>query len=241
MRRTAPVLCILFLIGQTFARATQETPDKKPELGSKTLLLVARSGLGDPFFRDSVVLMFPASVKKEEGLIAGVIINKPTRVALSDIFPDDKEFKDRSETAYFGGPVEPRVPLAVFRANKPAKEAMLLFGDVYVSFDPDFIRELLKRPEKPADVRLFLGRAQWGPLQLENEMSIGAWYGVPAEASLIFDSKPDYLWHKLHEQAAPGPMAQVGASQPERARLGQVFAAEIGGGLIGQVAVIHVQ
>jgi putative AlgH/UPF0301 family transcriptional regulator len=112
--------------------------------------------------------------------------NKPARIALSDIFPDDQALENRSETVYFGGPVEPRAPGVVFRSSKPVKQAALLFGDIYVSFDPDFVRELLKGPEKTPDLRLFVGRSQWARAQLQNEMAMGAWYSVQAETSLIF-------------------------------------------------------
>jgi putative AlgH/UPF0301 family transcriptional regulator len=90
--------------------------------------------------------MFPSSVGAGEVLVVGLIVNKPSRVALSEIFPNDKALKNRSETAYFGGAVDPRAPGVVFRSSKAAKQAALLFGDVYVSFDPDFIKELLKKP-----------------------------------------------------------------------------------------------
>jgi putative AlgH/UPF0301 family transcriptional regulator len=133
---------------------------------------------GDPIFKESVVLMFPSSVEAGEGLVVGLILNKPARVELREIFPNDKVLKNRFETAYFGGPVDPRAPGVVFRSSEAAKQAALLFGDVYVSFDPDFIKELLKEPEKTPDLRLFVGRSQWAPAQLQNEMAVGAWYSV---------------------------------------------------------------
>ena len=122
---------------------------------------------------------------------------KPARVALSEIFPDDQAFENRSETAYFGGPVDPRAPGVVFRSSKAAKQATLLFGDIYASFDPDFIRELLKEPKKTPDLRLFVGRSQWAPAQLQNEMAMGAWLSVRAETNLIFSPSSQYLWREL--------------------------------------------
>jgi putative AlgH/UPF0301 family transcriptional regulator len=58
-------------------------------------------------------------------------------------------------------------------------------------------------------------------MQLENEMSIGAWYGMPAESSLIFNEKPDYLWHKLYDRAAPKPMAGMPESRDTEKLKGQ--------------------
>ena len=153
--------------------------------------------------------MFPSSVGVGEGLIVGLIVNKPARVELSEIFPDDPALKNRPETAYFGGPVDPRAPGVVFRSSKAAKQAALLFGDVYVSFDPDFIKELLREPEKTPDLRLFMGRSQWAAAQLRNEMVMEAWYSVWAEKNLIFSASPQSLWRKLFERAEPAPVAKV--------------------------------
>ena len=84
-----------------------------------------------------------------------------------------------------------------------------MFGDVYVSFDPDFIKELLKKPGKTPDLRLFVGRSQWAPAQLHNEIVMGAWYSVRAETNLIFSASPQYLWRNLFERAEPAPAVKV--------------------------------
>lgn len=207
--RAAFAFCLLLVLSKTPVHAAQDKPNKGGS-EDKTLFLVARPELDNPIFKESVVLMFPSSVGAEEGPVFGLIVNKPTRVALSEIFPNDKALKNRSETAYFGGPVDPRAPGVVFRSSsKAAKQAALLFGDVYVSFDPDFIKELLKKPGKTPDLRLFVGRSQWAPAQLHNEIVMGAWYSVRAETNLIFSASPQYLWRNLFERAEPAPAVKV--------------------------------
>ena len=206
--RAALTFCLLFVLSTTPVRTGQDKHDKG-DSEDKTLFLVARPELRDPIFKESVVLKFPSPVGVGEGLVVGLILNKPARIALSDIFPDDQALENRSETVYFGGPVDPRAPGVVFRSSKAAKEATLLFGDIYVSFDPDFIRELLKEPEKTLDLRLFVGRSQWARAQLQNEMAMGAWLSVRAETNLIFIPSPQYLWRKLFDRAQPAPVANV--------------------------------
>jgi putative transcriptional regulator len=206
--RAAFAFCLLFVLSKMPVCAAQDKPNKGDN-EDKTLFLVARPELGDPIFKESVVLMFPSSVVAGQGLVVGLIVNKPARVALSEIFPNDNALKDRSETAYFGGPVDPRAPGVVFRSSTAAKEAALLFGDVYVSFDPDFIKELLKKPERTPDLRLFVGRSQWIPAQLQNEIAKRAWYSVRAETNLIFSASPQSLWRKLFERAEPLNVAKV--------------------------------
>ena len=206
--RAAFAFCLLLLVSTASVRPAQDKPNKEDN-EDKTLFLVARPELREPIFKESVVLRLPSSVGVGEGLVVGLILNKPARVALSDIFPDDQAFENRSETVYFGGPVEPRAPGVVFRSSKPVKQAALLFGDIYVSFDPDFIPELLKEPKKTPDLRLFVGRSQWARAQLQNEMAMGAWYSVRAETNLIFSPSPQYLWRKLLDREEPAAVAKV--------------------------------
>ena len=222
MFRSHPVFafCILCL-GITPLRPAQDKTNKnKEDSEGKTLFLVARPGLREPVFKESVVLKLASPVGVGKGLVVGLILNKPARVALSDIFPDDQALQNRSETVYFGGPVEPRAPGVIFRSSEPAKQATLLFGDIYVSFDPDFIRELLKEPEKKPDLRLFVGRSQWAPAQLQNEIAMGAWYSVWAEKNLIFSATTQYLWRKLLDRAEPAPIAKVADVHVPMSQLG---------------------
>ena len=209
-RRSIFVLCLLFVFTSTPVRTAQDNPNKKNG-SEKAVFLVARQEIGDPFFKESVVLMFPAAVAGDPEVVVGLIVNKPTHVLLGEIFPDDKELKDRSETAYFGGPVDASVPCVVFRSNKPAKEAAVLFGDVYVSFDEQFIKNLLKKPEETPDMRLFMGRSQWAPDQLQHEVVLGAWYSVRDETSLIFSASPRFLWRTLFDREEHSPLVGVPA------------------------------
>ena len=206
--RAAIAFCLLLVLGMTPVHAAQDKPNKG-DSEDKTLFLVARPELEDPLFKESVVLMFPPSVVSAEGLVIGLIVNRPARIALSEIFPNDDTLKNRSQTAYFGGPVDVLAPGVVFRSSKAVKQAVLLFGDVYVSFDSDFIKELLKKPGKTPDMRLFVGRSQWLPGQLQNEMAIGAWHSVRADTNLIFSASPQSLWRKLFERAEPPNVAGV--------------------------------
>lgn len=199
--------CLLLALATAPAQTTQDKPKAAAE--DKARFLVARPDLGDPLFKESVVLIFPSSVVAVENLVVGLIINRPARVPLGEIFPSDKALKNRTETAYFGGPVDPDVLGAVFRSSQAAKQATLLFGDIYVSFDSDFIKQLLNKPDKPPDLRLFVGRSQWTTAQLQNEMDLGAWYSVHAETSLIFSASPQILWRTLFDRAEPGPVAKL--------------------------------
>jgi putative transcriptional regulator len=179
------------------------------EGGDKPLFLVARRELADPLFQGSVVLMLPASSGE---LMVGLIVNKPTQLRLREVFPKDSALRKRSDTVYFGGPVDVEAPGAVFHASNPPKRAIHLIGDLYVSFDSHFIEEILKKPEPGRDVRIFTGRAQWAPDQLRAEMLRGAWYNERAESSWIFSRDSENVWRILLDRENHGPMAQLPGS-----------------------------
>lgn len=181
----------------------------------KSLFLIARREMSDPLFKETVVLMLPAT---DMDLIVGLIVNKPTRVPLRDVFPNNSALKDRSDTVFFGGPVDINELSALFLSPKPSQEAIHLAGDLYVSFAPDFIEGILAKPkEEVREVRLFLGRSQWGTAQLHGEILHGAWYSEQEENSWIFKRDPENVWPALIGRLEPGTLVRLNSSQLGRA------------------------
>ena len=83
--RVVFAFCLLVVLGKTPVHAAQDRPNKG-SAEDKTLFLIARPELVDPFFKESVVLMFPSSVVAVKGLVVGLIVNRPASIALSEIF-----------------------------------------------------------------------------------------------------------------------------------------------------------
>jgi putative transcriptional regulator len=164
---------------------------------AKPYFLVASPEMRDPIFRNSVIMMLPTI---QAPLLAGVIINEPTGTAAHEVFPHFPALKGDPSSAYFGGPVDNGQPILVLRTSHPPGKAMKVFDDVYVSTDADTIAEILKDGAGPANLRIFLGRAQWGPEQLQTEIMREAWYVAPPDADQVFSADPAHLWHKLAER-----------------------------------------
>lgn len=193
--KLASLLGVCILLGFTAPPARGAQNDS-----NKVEFLVARNQIHDPFFQHSVVLMLP-SVKSP--LIVGLIVNKPTRMTIDKLFPDSPEFSSHTEPAYFGGPVRVAVASLIFQASSVPKHALGIFGNVYLTLNPSLITSVFKNSQSSSKLRLFLGRSQWGPGQLKNEMQEGAWYKVHADGNLIFSANPQSLWRTLHSRAAP--------------------------------------
>jgi putative transcriptional regulator len=215
VKRAASLLpvCLLSVFLAAPARGAENNKNKAE-------FLIARNQINDPYFRHSVVLMLPES---ETQLVVGLIINKPTRVTLGKLLPTRPEFRNRIDPAYFGGPVDVRVPSVVFRSSTAPENAVRLYGNVYLTFDADLISKAFESPQPGSKPRLFLGRAQWSPGQLQNEIRRGGWYRIQAAGDLVFNSHPENLWRTLHARAAPSKYIRYrlppGGRQPSASKV----------------------
>jgi len=107
---------------------------------ASSVFLVARNNLPDPNFRDSVVLVTSQAGSGPVGLI----INKPTTIPLSRVFPDVEKLRSRADMLFFGGPVQRQQIFVVVRAAKPPDEdAIELVDGVYMSSDGDTLRSIV--------------------------------------------------------------------------------------------------
>jgi putative transcriptional regulator len=167
----------------------------------KLQFLVARSQLQDPFFGQSVVLMLPI---EDTPIEVGLILNKTSRLPLSKLFPDSPAIAARTEPIRFGGPVDVEVPGLIFHSAQPPEHSLQLYGDVYVIFDADQISTLVQSLPPASKMLFFLGRAQWSPQQLQNEIRRGDWDSLREDGSRIFTADPPTLWRTFRLLAAPG-------------------------------------
>jgi putative transcriptional regulator len=186
MRRTLCAFLLLVVSGPVLA------DEPKP---TSAILIVASEELRDPNFKDSVVL-----VMNNIGVApAGVIVNKPTRLTVSSLFPDMERLAALHDKLYFGGPVEIASVSFLFRADAPPEHATPVLDGVYFSTNAELLRKLLARDKPMEGLRIFVGYSGWGPGQLQNEIARGDWKLAPANPDAIFDAKPEHPW--------PGPTA----------------------------------
>jgi putative transcriptional regulator len=174
------------------ARESQQQEDQKP------FFLVASPDLPDPLFQQTVILMLPPS---EPPIVAGIVINKPTKVTFGQLFGKSPAIRNQAESVYFGGPVELTSPTILMRAAQAPGATTRVFENVYMSSDAGSVRDLLKRPGSEKDLRLFLGRAQWTVDQLHSEILRGAWIISAANPELVFSPDPGSVWRVLVQQA----------------------------------------
>jgi len=184
LRVLGSALCAILLMATALPTAADEA---KP---LTSIFLVAQGISAESPFADSIVLTMnnlgPSPV--------GIIINRPTPISVSEIFPDVKHLEQVRDKVYFGGPVELETVWFLFRAAKPPEHAIQAIGDVYLSGDRELLHRLLRRDKPMEGLRIYIGHAGWGPGQLENEIDLGAWTLKHADAEAIFDGKDENPW-----------------------------------------------
>lgn len=154
------------------------------------VLLVASPSLEDPNFRKAVVLVVEHG---PEGTV-GLILNRSTKVLLSDVLPELTVLKGSTYRLFAGGPVEPSRLLLLFRLKEPPADARSVFDGVYVGGTPKVLERIITQAKPTETFRAFAGFAGWTPRQLEAEMLLGAWGILPADLFSIFDQDPATLW-----------------------------------------------
>jgi putative transcriptional regulator len=184
-----PLCALLLLSGWSWPAST---PDEKPVTA---ILLIARDDLPDSIFADSIVLVMnnlgPAPV--------GIVVNRPTPMPVSHLFPELKRLAQVRDKVYFGGPVDFGSVWFLFRAVTPPEHAIQAFDGVYVSGDRQLLLRLLGR-DKPMDgLRIFVGHAGWAPGQLEVEINRRDWTLKRAETDVIFSGKSEHPWPSPQE------------------------------------------
>lgn len=184
-RYLAGALCALLLLSES--SWPESAPDAKP---LTAILLIARDGLPDPNFADSVVLVMnnlgPAPV--------GIITNRPTPIPVSRLFPDLQRLVKVRDKVYFGGPVDFGSVWFLFRAAAPPEHAIQACDGVYLSADRQQLLQLLVRDNPMDGLRIFVGHAGWAPGQLEVEIAQRDWILKRAEMEAIFSDKSEHPW-----------------------------------------------
>lgn len=154
------------------------------------IMLVARPSVGDPYFAHSVVLV----MNNLAAAPVGIIVNRPTSLAVAKLFPHRKRLAKLPAHLYFGGPVDLDTVWFLFRADRRPPHAVRAFRGVYLSADSRLLVRLLKRDKPMKGLRVFVGHAGWAPGQLQAEIGRGDWKLERAVPQAIFGGKMDRPW-----------------------------------------------
>ncbi len=163
----------------------------------KGMFLVAKDQLGDPRFRDRVILLIQHDTEGS----AGLVVNRISRLSLAAILPQGSKLVEPGRMLSYGGPVEPQTLLALVKVrNNPPQPAEEVIDGLYVTgvgvLDewPDFADEVV-------EYRAFVGYTGWAPGQLNAELQRGDWHVMPADEANLFAGDGVQLWERLRAAA----------------------------------------
>ena len=196
-RLSAAALCAL-LVGSVALAAPwppgphgRITPPKTPDVGR---FLVASRSIRGNFFAETVVLLVDYG---PEGAV-GLVVNRPTEVALSEVLSSVGNLAQREDRLYLGGPVDPADQVTLLlRQTEPPQDAREVLKGVYATASENALRRAIAAEVPPAELRVFAGYAGWAPLQLDGEIARGDWHISDGSADVVFESKADDIWRTL--------------------------------------------
>lgn len=173
--------------------------DAEVEPGS---LLVAAPSLLDPNFRRAVVFVID---HRETGTL-GVVLNRPSEVAVVDVLPIWGRHTSRPQTVFVGGPVEQKTALCL-AALRPGNDPSGIRGVVGVR-GPVALVDLDSDPgdlmPKVRGLRVFAGYSGWDGGQLAGEIGRGDWMVVTALPDDVMVPPGVDLWGRvLRRQGMP--------------------------------------
>jgi putative transcriptional regulator len=157
---------------------------------TKGVLLVASPSLTDQNFHEAVVLI----VEHGPDGTVGLILNRSTKVLLSEVMPKLTVLRGTTYRLFAGGPVETTRLHLLFRLSEPPADARRVFDGVYVGGTSGIFERIIKQSKPTEAFRAFAGYASWAPRQLEAEMHLGAWAALSPDAASIFEKDPATLW-----------------------------------------------
>lgn len=175
----------------------------------KGLLLVANPSLRGPNFDRAVVLV----LTHEDTGALGVILNRPSEIALGVLLPGWDEVAAEPAVVFQGGPVAPSAAIGLARAaGEPALDG----------WEPLFGRfgtvDLERRPVEVAPpvqaVRVFAGYAGWGPGQLEAEIEAGGWFVLESLPDDPLSAEAASLWSTVLRRQG-GDLAMLATFPPD--------------------------
>jgi putative transcriptional regulator len=164
-------------------------------------LLVAASGVGDPRFERTVILI----VEQGPDGTLGIVINKPIgEQPLASVFKALGQ-KDGDATGsvrvFSGGPVQPEVGFVVHSPEYRRPETVAITDRLSMTSSTAILRDIGDR-RGPAKVLVAFGYAGWGPDRLEHEIEQRGWGIAEADPTLVFDEDRDNVWEDARKHRA---------------------------------------
>ena len=159
-------------------------------------LLVATAALNNSSYRRTVILSVPIDGDRH----FGIIINRPSKRTLAELFPEHAPSKQVTEPVFFGGPMSQRAIFALVRgAEAPGRGALRVMDGLFLAITANTVDRIIE--QMPRQARFYAGDVIWRPGELNDELGDGYWHVMDADPDLLFRKDTQALWDELSRLA----------------------------------------
>ncbi len=187
------VFLIVFLPGRGQTIPCRTTVPAPQDKHVKAVFLVADEHITGSIFSETVIFL----ISYDQNGAMGVIINRPSDVTLSSVFPDIRGLQKRKDSLYVGGPVALDQLMILVRSGGQPEASHRLFDNLYLSYSTTALQRIVDGHGGDERFRVYAGYAGWAPGQLEQEISRNDWHIVEADTAFIFDKAASSVWPEL--------------------------------------------
>ena len=155
-------------------------------------VLVATSALNTSSYRRSVILALPIAGDRH----IGIVLNRPTRRTMAELFPEHEPSKQVAESVFFGGPMSQRAIFALVRSKEnPGRGSLRVMDGLYLALTAASVDRIIE--QQPQQARFFVGDVIWRPGELRGELEERYWHVMNAHPDLMFRKDTQGLWDEL--------------------------------------------
>lgn len=151
--------------------------------------LIAQPFLDEEIYKRAVILI----ISHDEYRTRGIILNKASSATIRTAFPGIVA----EDSIYFGGPMVPE-KITADHCISGIPEAKYLARGISIDGDPDCIQQLMRKEELDLEkIKFCAGVVEWGPGELEHELSQSDWWLSTISCHEVFEIPPEILWSNL--------------------------------------------
>ncbi len=159
----------------------------------KGLFLAATPAMEDPRFAETLILM----VHHDERGAAGFIVNMPVvNLSFYELLEQLKVKNPEGvedHLTFQGGPVQVSNGFVIYESSMDLRDEVHVTDDIFYSRSIECLKRIADG-RGPSFYSICLGRAEWGPGQLEDELKENVWLPCAVEKKLLFGEEPETVW-----------------------------------------------
>lgn len=156
---------------------------------TKGLFLVATEQLDGTSFQQTVILLTHFS---PHGAV-GLAINRPSDIALHEVFPEFGQLKQGMDLLFLGGPISANVLSILVRTSHPTETMRHIADNIYLASAQIALAQAID-----GAAHIYAGYTGWAPGQLQAEIERGDWMVVQDDPQIIFEENTAGLWQNLY-------------------------------------------